>query len=326
MQKFVKRVPVSALKEGDRVDDLFFVKFKKGFSQYKNGYSFELTLSDQSGKNIEYRYWGNQNEAMVKSLYDSIKADSIVRVQGKISTYNNKLQLATNEPDKIEVLMEGQFNPSDFIQPARKDAGELYSQLLEEIGLVENPKLRELLEKIFKEKDFAEKFKRHPGAIEIHHGRVSGLLEHVLEVVGFCKKACELFPSLDKDLVIAGALLHDIGKIEEIEMTSRIKGTVKGQLLGHISLSVVFVAKKCDEVGLDEQTKNKLLHVLLSHHGRQEFGSPKEPMFPEAVAVYYADELSSKLAEMIEFIERARADTEDDFMYHKRSEKNIFLK
>ncbi len=326
MEKLIKKQPINTLKEGNLVDDVFFVKFKKGMSQYSKGFSFELTLSDNSGKNIEYKYWGDNNEEKVKSIYDSIKADSIVHVQGRISVYKEKLQLATNEPFMIEVLKEGQYNESDFIKPAKKDINLMYAELLNIIDLVENPKLKELLDNIFKNKEIEIKFKNHPGAIEIHHNWVGGLLQHTLEVLNYCKTSWETFPQLNRDLLVAGALLHDIGKLEEIEVTSRIRGTKKGQLTGHLVLSTIFVDKKCGEIGMEEELKDKLLHIIVSHHGKVEFGSPKEPMSAEALAVYYADELSSKIAEMIEFIENAKSDTEDDFMFHKRNGRNILLR
>lgn len=326
MEKFTKKQKISDMKEGDFVDDVFFVKFKKGIGQYVKGFSFELTLSDKSGKNIDYKYWGDQDEEKIKKIYNSIKSDSIVRVQGRISLYKDRLQLATNEPMLIEVLKEGQYNEEDFIKEAKKDTDLMYSQLLDSINLVEDPKIKKLLENIFKNKDIENKFKKHPGGIEIHHNWVGGLLQHTLEVLDYCKTSNEIFPTLNKDLLIAGSLLHDIGKLEGIDVTSKIKNTNKGQLIGHLILSAVFVSKKCDEVGLDEELKNKLLHIITSHHGKEELGSPKEPMFPEAVVIYYADELSSKTSEMIEFVKDAKLDTEEDFMFHKRNGKNIFLK
>lgn len=326
MEKFSKKQKISEFKDGDKVDDVFVVKFKKGFNQYSNGFYFELTVSDNSGRNIECKYWGGREEAKVRALYDSIKPDSIVHVQGKVARYKDKLQLTTNEPSIIEVLKGDQYNEGDFIKPAKKDLDKMYSQLLAFVGEVKNPKLKEMLNRVFKDKEMEAKFKKHPGAIEIHHNWVGGLLEHVLEVAEYCKTSWLLFPQLDKDLLIAGALLHDIGKLEEMTVTSRIKGTKKGQLSGHLVLSAVFVSKKCDEVGLDDETRDKLIHIIISHHGRAEYGTPKEPMFPEALVVYYADELSARLAEMTEFIEYSKAETEDDFMFSKRHNRNILLK
>lgn len=321
-----KKKKIPELKEGDFVDDVFFVKFKKGMNSYQKGFYFELTLSDNSGRNIDYKYWGNNDEQKVKSLYDSIKADSIVQVTGKVGIYKEKLQLAANEPATIKVLEEGQYIPSDFIKSPKKDTEQLYSQLLESIILVENPQLRQLLSAVFEDEKIKSRFKTHPGAIEIHHDWIGGLLEHALEVLDYCKLSWQLFPHLNKDLLIAGALLHDIGKLEEIGVTSRIKGTNQGQLVGHLVLGVLFVSQQCERFKLEEEVKSKLLHIITSHHGKLESGSPREPMFPEAVVIHYADQMSSKVTEMSEFIKDAKLSTEDDFMFHKRSSKNIFLK
>jgi 3'-5' exoribonuclease len=326
MEKFSKKRKISEFKDGDRVDDVFFVKFKKGMAPYSKGFSFELTLSDGSGRSMEYKYWGDTNETAVRALYDSMKADSIVRVQGKVALYREKLQMTTNAPDRIEVLKPGQYDEADFVKQAKKNIDEMYGRLLDFVSEVKNPKIKELLSSVFKDKEIEGKFKKHPGAIDIHHNWVGGLMEHVLEVAEYCKKSWELYPQLDKDLLIAGALLHDIGKLEELEVTSRIKGTRKGQLTGHLVLSAVFVSNKCDEAKIDAETKDKLMHIIVSHHGKSEYGAPKEPMFPEALAVYYADELSARLAEMTEFIEESKQSTEDEFMYQKRYNKNVLLK
>ena len=208
-----------------------------------------------------------------------------------------------------------------------KDTEKMYAELINSISLVDNEKIKILLTNIFNDPIISEKFKKHPGAIEIHHNWIGGLLEHTLEVLKYSQLTLQQFPMLDKDLLIAGSLLHDIGKLDELEVTSRIKGTNKGQLTGHLILGIIYVAQRIDEIAdFDKTIKDKILHILTSHHGKNEFGSPKEPMFPEALAIYYADELSSKISEMTEFIESAKEETEDDFMYSKRKSGNIFLK
>lgn len=326
MERFVKKQSIASLKDGDVVNDIFVVKIKKGVSQYAKGYSFHLLLSDNTGKTIEYKYWGGHDENKVREKYNSIKPDSVVHVQGKVSEYGGKLQLTTNEPFIIEVLNEDQYNEEDFIKPPKRDINEMYSELEKAISSVTNEKIRRLLKNIFEEPEIKEKFKTHPGAIEHHHNWSGGLLQHTLEVLNYCRLSWEMFPELDKDLLTAGALLHDIGKLDELTVTSRIKGTNKGQLVGHIVLGTIYISKKMDEIGFDEDLKNKILHIIVSHHGRKEFGAPKEPMFSEATAVYYADEMSSKIAEMSEFIKESREDTEDDFMYHRKNQRNIFLR
>ena len=296
-------------------------------SEYVNGFRFNLLLSDNSGKTLEYVYWGPKDEKSVKTIYESIKSDSVVRIQGKVSSYNDKLQLATNAPFKIEVLSEEQYEKEDFVKPSKKDIEKMYAELVNSIDLVDNKNIKMLLTNIFNDPTISEKFKKHPGAIEIHHNWIGGLLEHTLEVLKYSQLTLRQFPTLNKDLLIVGSLLHDIGKLDELEVTSRIKGTNKGQLTGHLILGIISVAQRIDEIAdFDKVIKDKILHILTSHHGKNEYGSPKEPMFPEALAIYYADELSSKMSEMTEFIEFAKEETEDEFMYNKRKGGNIFLK
>lgn len=325
--RFSRKKLISELEEGEIIDDIFVVKIKKGMQKYQKGYYFNLILSDQTGDTIDYRFWGPDDEQRVRNLYDAIKQDNVVRVQGKVSTYRGKKQLATNEPMTIEILAEDQYKREDFIKPPKKDIEKMYDGLKETINYVGSEQIKQLLNSIFKNPDIEGKFKRHPGAISIHHNWIGGLLQHTIEVLNYCILSHKQFPELDKDLLIAGALLHDIGKLDELEMTTRIRGTEKGQLVGHLALSAVYVSKKIDEIPeFDSALKNKIMHMMVSHHGRTEYGSPKEPMFPEAVVLYYADEMSAKTAEMTEYISESRKHTEDSFMYSRRNNRNIFLK
>ncbi len=323
---FKKTQFINALKEGTFVDDVFVVKIKKGISEYAKGYSFELLLSDNTGKNLNYKYWGGSDEDKVKNLYSSISHDAIVHVQGMVSIYNGKLQLTTNEPYIIETLSPDQYDLQDFIKPNKQDIEKMYSNLLKSIGLVQNNDLKSLLENIFNDEGVANKFKLHPASIEIHHNWISGLLQHTLEVLKYCMSSANMFPELDKDLLITGALLHDIGKLEELVVSSRVKGSTRGQLVGHLALGLIYVSNKIDEIdGFDEELKNKVLHMITSHHGKVEYGSPKEPMFPEAVVIYYADEMSSKIAEILDFVEQSKDSTEDKFSYNRRHKRNILV-
>ncbi|MBU0536332.1 MAG: HD domain-containing protein [Nanoarchaeota archaeon] len=324
---YSRKYLISELREGQIIDDIFVVKIKRGIQKYSKGYSFTLLVSDQTGATIEYKFWGPEDERLVNALYERIKQDSVVHVQGKISNYNNKLQIATNEPMGFDILEPGQYEPSMFIKPPKGDVNKMYDGLKETITFVKNPNLKQLLTEIFTDTDFEERFKKHPGAIEVHHNWTGGLLQHTVEVVNYCILSHKQFPDLNKDLLIAGALLHDIGKMEELEVTTRIKGTEKGQLIGHLPMGLIFVEKRISRIqGFDPDLKNKLLHIVASHHGRLEYGSPKEPMIPEAVALYYADEMSAKIAEITEFVKESRKHTDDRFMFSKRNQRNIFLK
>ncbi len=323
---FYKKQKISELDVGDEVNDIFIVKFKKGVRSYSKGYFFKLTLSDLSG-NIDFVLWGDEDKEKLKKVYDEINKDDVVFVIGEV-TLNEKgrKQISCRNLTDIKVLSSGDYKESDFIKPARKNLDLMFSTILQKINEVKNDEIKKLLYSVFNDESIISKFKEKPGGIEIHHNWVGGLMQHTLEVLDYVLLSYKHFPELNKDLLIAGALLHDIGKIEEMKITTRIKGTNEGQLLGHIILGSILVSKKCDELHISDEIKNKILHIIASHHGKLDYGSPKEPMFPEAIAIYHADELSSKVAEFVEFRENAKNETEDETMYYKRAKRNIFLR
>ncbi|TKJ16932.1 hypothetical protein CEE44_00140 [Candidatus Woesearchaeota archaeon B3_Woes] len=323
MEKFTKKQQIKELKEGDIVNDIFVVKIKRSISEYSKGHFFTLILSDSSGGSIEYKYWGDFDQDKVKAIYNLIAPDSVVLVKGKVSSYQNKLQIGNSDPNNIRVLNQDEYE-GDFIAGPQKDIDEMYSGLMSKIDSIKNEDLKKLLLDVFN--SLGDKFKQHPGAIQIHHNWRGGLLQHTLEIVEYCETSCRLFPELDRDLLISGTLLHDIGKLEEIETTSRIKGTRKGQFIGHLTLGVIHVADKLKDSSVDDLLKEKLLHLIVSHHGELEYGSPKKPMFAEAVVLYFADQLSSRTSEFIEFIKENKDATDDDSMYHRRHSTNIFLR
>lgn len=326
MEKIPKLKLLSDYQEGDLVRDIFVVKIKKGISDYAKGYYFSLVLTDSSAKSTDYRYWGGPDEKKIKELYDSIKTDSVVKIIGQMSSYNGKPQIVSNEQDPIQVLKKGEYNEENFIKKTQKNTEELYLNLENYINKIKEIKLKLLVGTIISE--LKEKIKEHPAAISIHHNWIGGLLEHTIEVLSYCELSKKLFPELNEDLLISGAILHDIGKLEEIEMTTRIKGTNKGMFAGHITIGLILVSNRMRELEIDEGTQNKILHMIVSHHGKLEYGSIKEPMFPEAVALYHADEMSSKISEMFNFINEKKNETEDDFMpkWQKDKPTNVFLR
>ena len=324
MEKLTKKQPINTLKEGDFVRDLFVVKIKKSIMPYAKGHSFALILADSSGSSIEYKYWGGQNLEKVKEKYDSIKSDSVIFVNGRVVSYQGKLQLSADELGQIQVLTHDEYE-ADFIISAKKDVELMNLELISKINSLSNSELKNLLLDIF-QNDFKDIFKKHPGAISIHHNWVGGLLQHTLEVLEYCETSLRLYPELDRDLLISGAILHDIGKLQELEITSRIKGSRRGQLIGHLTLGTIYLQEKLKNTKLDELFKDKLMHMIVSHHGKMEFGSPKIPMLPEALALYIADEMSSKVSEIIEQVKENRQATEDDFMYDFKKGTNLFLR
>ncbi|MBR9681559.1 MAG: HD domain-containing protein [Candidatus Altiarchaeota archaeon] len=322
---FKKKKLIAKLKSGEFVDDIFVVKIKRELRSYKNGFKFVLILSDASGHSVEYVYWGDQNEAAVKKIYNTISEDSVIHIQATVGSYRNKLQLSANSGDRVVVLEEGEYDPLDFIQGSHRPVDEMLDELNHYIDSVKDEKLKALLKSILHHPKILLKLKKHPSAIQIHHNRIGGFLEHTLEVTKICDLFTKLYP-LNHDLVITGALLHDIGKLDEMEITTRIKGTRQGQLVGHIVQGVIRVSNAMDAVVLSDELRDKLLHILVSHHGSLEYGSPKTPMFPEAIAVHLADAASAKIDEMSGFIESVQGNTEGDFVYYKRGARNLLIK
>ncbi len=328
---YKKKKPIRELKEGELVkDDVFVVKIKKSLRDYSKGLMFNLVLSDNSGKSLDFAFFGGEDEEGTKKLFDSIKEDDVILItEGKVNKFKGKLSLVVDAASKVRVLEISEYDTRDFVRLSDKNIDEMFDELMEFILFIQNEEIKAVVMAFFGDEEFVKKFKEHPGAIEIHHNWSGGLLEHTLEVVKYCLLSVQLFPALNKDLLIAGAVLHDIGKLREMEVTTRIKGSREGQLLGHISIGVTMLSGKFDELNTDMFLREKLMHIMLSHHGKLEYGSPKEPMFPEAMVVYYADEMSSKIAEILDFMDESKEETEDEFKpKYKRKNRptNILLK
>jgi len=173
--------------------------------------------------------------------------------------------------------------------------------------------MKELVYSFIKDPAFSEKFMKHPAAMYKHHGWLGGLLEHTLNVVKICDFLKKVHPELNRDLMLTGAILHDIGKIRELDVTTHIRTSREGMLVGHLAMSFEEVSKRMDRLKTPGDIQLKVKHILISHHGKIEYGSPKQPAIPEALAVYLADDLDFKITEMLTHIKRA--ETEDDYMY-----------
>jgi 3'-5' exoribonuclease len=307
----------------EAIDGKYVVKFKKSVQKYAKGYSFQLRVGDPSGE-IMLRYWGSGNKEEVEKLYSSIKKDDVVYVAGETTLYNNNLAININPPaGKLTVLQSHEYEKTDFVPESEKDTKEMYKELTQIADSIENLHLKEIIYSFIKDPSFSEKFIIHPGAMYKHHGWLGGLLEHTLNVVKICDFLHTAHPELNRDLMITGAILHDIGKIRELEVTTHIRTSVEGMLVGHLALTFEEVSKKMDMLKTPEDLKMKVKHLLLSHHGKIEYGSPKQPAIPEALAVYLADETDSKLTEMITYIKKA--ETDDDYIYLANF-GNVYLK
>ncbi|MCD6590320.1 HD domain-containing protein [Candidatus Woesearchaeota archaeon] len=316
---YKKNKKIIDLVDGEEVRDIFVVKFKKPIQKYTNGYRFDLRIGDSS-REIMLKYWGSDNLEEVQKLYDTIDKDSVIYVEGVARIYRNQLEINATI---IKPLSNDEYDPEAFIEKSPRSREELLQELKEFVGMIRDEKLKLLVEELLlSDSEIAKRFTEWPAAMYKHHNYKHGLLEHSLNVAKIAMNIADIH-ELDSDLIIVGSLLHDIGKIYEFEMTNNIRHTRLGQLVGHVTLGAEIVSRAMDRLDIDENIKLKILHIVLSHHGSLEYGSPKEPMFPEALAVYLADLMDSQIFQMRK--KKLEAMTEDDFLYTKDF-GNIYLR
>ncbi|MBT5021428.1 HD domain-containing protein [Candidatus Woesearchaeota archaeon] len=310
---------IQDLKKDDIINDIFVVKFKKPVEPYKNGYKFELRLGD-STKEIMYKFWGSQNEDAVKIIYESINKNDVVLIQGRVSEWRDVLEIAANDQHTIKILSPGEYDVSDFVRKTKYDIEQMWVALMQYLDSVTDSEIKKVLEHFFKNSEFAERFKISPAAMYIHHGWIGGLLEHTLSVVKIIDGIHKVHPTLNRDLMIAGAMIHDIGKLDEFEVTTNIRPSKRGMLVGHVTIGIDMLERSMDKIETPEDLRLKLIHMLLTHMG--EYGSSKTPSFPEALAVFYADQTDARITQIKTLVEGAN--TEDDSIYHKDF-GNVFL-
>ncbi|MFA4991328.1 MAG: HD domain-containing protein, partial [Candidatus Omnitrophota bacterium] len=278
---------VSELKEGESIESVYLVR-QKSFDVTKNGDPYiSLELIDRTGK-VDGRKWD-----ATKSLFDSFDVDSFVRVKGRVEFYKKYPQIKI---DLLERVKDESADISLYVPSLEKDRDKLFETFLSELSQVRNPHLKALLKSIFLNKDIAERFKKAPAATDFHHPYLGGLLEHTLSCVELSKLVISKYDGVNADLLICGSALHDIGKIEELSYKSSFYYTDKGRLIGHIVLGVNMVEREMAGIpDFPEDLRNLVSHIILSHHGEQEWGSPKRPMCLEAVILHHVDNLDAKI-------------------------------
>ena len=313
---------INQLSIGDSVDNLFSIKYKYSILEHKNGFMFLMGLSDRTG-DIEAIYWGGTDKITTQNIHNMLGEGYIVHIIGIVGEYKNKLKIDIKDGG---ISLAQEYNIEDFIMKTKEDVNSMLSYVFDIEHSLKDKSLKKLLSEILRDANLLNKFKAAPAALHYHHAYSGGLLEHSINVVKICEALYALHPQkLNKDLMMVGALLHDIGKIREFKTTTNIKITEEGMLLGHIALGVEIILEKIDKIpNFPDIIKYKLLHIILSHHGKKEYGSPLVPAFPEALVVYYADEADSKMKQYLESIEKANV-TKDFYIFDSKI-GNIFTK
>ena len=266
----------------------FFLIHEKEVRSTANGKPYlRMQLGDRTGT-VEARMW-DQFEAPAKE----VNRDDFIKVQARVELYRDRPQLTLQQ---FRVAKPEEIDLGDFLPRTSYDVEALYSKVLGFIEEMKNPWLKKLTAKILTDPTIVERFKRAPAAKVMHHAYIGGLIEHVAGLCGLAKLIAAHYPELDVDLLLAAAMLHDVGKLDELCYERAVSYSVEGQLLGHIVMEVETVSKEMDAIeGFPERLKTVVQHMLISHHGEYEFGSPKLPMIREALAFHYMDDLDSKM-------------------------------
>jgi len=278
---------ITNIKDGDQVEDIFLVKVKQQLLRKDGKPYLMLKVCDRTGT-IDGKVWDG-----VEELTGRFVADDIVMIKGIMSSYRGTKELNIKT---IERMADDVVDLSDFVAVSEYDFDSLEKRLYSVITGLKNPFLKKLLTLFYEDKEFMELFKIAPAAKEIHHAYLGGLLEHSLEIVELCRDMKNHYEEIDLDLLTAGALLHDVGKVRELKYRRSLDYTDEGRLIGHIMIGVEMVDEKIRLIGDFPAGLAMLLrHLIVSHQGTNEWGSPKEPQTLEAIILHNLDDLSAKV-------------------------------
>jgi len=274
-----------------------FVVVSRQVKPKKSGEPYlALTLGDRSG-HIEAKMWDNVEDAI-----DACEQDDFIKVKGLINKYKNRFQFTIH---KLRRLGESEVDFADYLPKTSRDIGELWQTLAGYVASFKDPHLKALVEAFMADPEIAEAYRNAPAAKTLHHAFIGGLLEHVVSLFNSCDLMCRNYPQINRDLLLTGAFFHDIGKIHELTYNRSFSYTTRGQLLGHMIIELEMLQAKLRQIpDFPDSLKTLVEHLIISHHGQYDFGSPKLPMFPEALMLHYLDDLDSKMEAMRAQFER----------------------
>lgn len=274
-----------AARENMSVTGYFVAGSKQSRSKKDGARYLAMTLCDRSGT-VEARVW----DAAVAGDFEP---GDVVKVKGQVCRYNEKLQVNI---DKLRRAAPNEYDLGDFVPRTERDIDQMWAELQGWVAGFSDPHLRALAEAFLSDPEISAALRQAPAAKALHHAWIGGLLEHVLSLMGICDLAARHYPGVNRDLVLTGVLLHDIGKLRELRWGTSFDYTLEGQLLGHITIGLRMIEQKIAAIPNFPPEKRLLVeHLVLSHHGKYEFGSPKLPMTAEAILLHYLDDLDAKM-------------------------------
>jgi 3'-5' exoribonuclease len=305
---------INELRENDTNSEIYFCKKADALVTKAGKTYYSVTLQDKTGT-IEGKVWDVTNPGI-----EEFDKGDYVMVGGRITSYMGNLQYNI---DRIYRVQEGQYNVADYMPCSEYDTDAMYEELLEILKGVKEVHLRKLIKMFFVDDEtFVKAFKAHSAAKTVHHGFIGGLLEHTLHVTKLCQFYGTLYKELNMDLLLTAAAFHDIGKLDELSTFPENDYTDNGQLLGHIVIGIVKLDKAMDTIGdFPPVLRGELEHLIASHHGELEYGSPKKPALMEAMALHHADNTDAKLETFKELVSGA---VNTDWMgYNRFVESNV---
>jgi 3'-5' exoribonuclease len=285
--------------EPDRVITTSFLVHSKEIRQKKSGeFYLSMLLADRTGE-VDAKMWDNVSEVL-----DAFDRDDFVKVKGLIQIFHNRPQLTVH---KMRRMDDSEIEFADYFPSSKRDPEEMWRELCAIVAGFSNPHLKALLEAMLADPDIAARYRRAPAAKHIHHAFLGGLIEHVLSLCALAYLVAPHYPGVDRDLLLTGVALHDIGKIYELNYERGFSYSTEGQLIGHINIALRMVADKLRGMpDFPPRLRTLVEHMILSHHGHLEFGSPKVPQFPEALLLHYLDDLDSKMECMRALVQNDR--------------------
>ena len=274
--------------EGKLFDGYFLVLSKQQRSTKTNKPYLNLILGDKTGQ-LEGRIWEPGDPRIAK---DFDRGD-IVKARGSASRFDDRLQMKI---DQLRLAQPSEVDKTDLLPSTTCDVAELWRQLQGFAQTLTNPDLKRLIAALLDDPALAQAFREAPAAKQLHHAWLGGLLEHVVSLCTLADRIAPHYPMLDRDLLLTGVILHDIGKIRELSWDIGFEYTIEGMLLGHIQIGTALAERAIDSLpNFPPKLKTVVLHMILSHHGKLEFGSPKLPMIPEALVLNFLDDLDAKM-------------------------------
>ncbi len=290
---------INQIEPGQQINDIYLISQPVLRSTTRGDLYIAMYASDKTGK-LNCRVWQATEE-----LFNSLPKEGFVQIKGRSELYQNTLQIIA---DQLIPVSAEKVKVDDYLPKTEKNILQMFEEIIQVLAAIKNPFIKALIDEFVKDKELMRKFCTAPAATQNHHSYIGGLLEHTHNMLNVAKAVMPYYPQLQNDLVLAGIFLHDMGKTEELSYDMAFSYTDSGQLIGHIVQTILMVnnkTKALEKTGLtvDRQILENLEHIILSHHGQYEFGSPKLPMTAEAFLISYLDNIDAKINQVTSKIE-----------------------